>query len=112
MITPDTTVSIALVMMGISALGNAASIYGILRTKSKDDTSKDIESIKNFTEIKVTLDIVRKSVNDLALKADKQSETTQEIGRSISMCNGRIDLLEMTVDQLSDRVKNLEGDEK
>ncbi len=108
----DATISIALILGIISALGVIVSIYLGLKKEHKEEDSRLIENAREFTKLNVKLDNFTSTMNELVKKSERSINELKDMDVAVIRCTERIETLFKYKDDHEKRLQKLEdGDE-
>jgi hypothetical protein len=104
----DATVSIALILGIISALGVMVSIYlGIKKAHTEED-ERIVENAREFTKLNVKLDNFTSTMNELVKKSERSVTELNALDVSVMKCSERIETLFKYKDDHEKRLQKLE----
>lgn len=109
--TPQTTVTISLIISIISAFGVVVSIMHTFKTDHEADSKKELKVERNFVEVKVRLETLTEAVNKVARDNDKSVDELKTIREEFVKQGERIETLFKYKDDHENRLRKLE-DEK
>lgn len=99
----------------VCLFANFVTMYGVFRTKNKDDTDKDIKTETSLATINMKLDELSRNLSDISKKSDTSSASLIEVQKILIQVNSDIenhtkelkDHAKM-LDELSVKLENLE----
>ena len=106
--TPETTVSIALIFSVIAAIGTISTIVSTIKRDREAETNKQIEIEKNFVKIKVKLDDMLENMRKISKSAEDNAERIKEMNGVLIQCTERIQTLFKRSDDHERRLNDLE----
>lgn len=106
--SPNTTISLSLLCSFVTMIGCIVTIYGVFRTKTKDNTAKELNIEKNFVKINMKLDEFCRNISDLVKKADASATTMSEVQRTLVAVDGRLSNHDHVLDTHEMRLRELE----
>lgn len=106
----DTTVSIALILGIISALGVIASIYLGLRKQHTEDDNRLVENAREFTKLNIKLDNFTATMNELVKKSERSINDLNRMDAQMIRCSERIETLFNYKDDHEKRLQKLESE--
>ena len=106
--TPETTVSIALIFSVIAAIGTISTIVSTIKKDRDAETSKQIEIEKNFVKINVKLDDMLENMRKISKSAEDNAERIKEMNGVLIQCTERIQTLFKRSDDHERRLNDLE----
>lgn len=99
----------------VCLFANCVTMYGVFRTKNKDDTEKDVKTETSLATINMKLDELSRNLTDISKKSDTSSANLIEVQKILIQVNSDIDshskeLKEhaKTLDELSGKLEHLE----
>jgi peptidoglycan hydrolase CwlO-like protein len=115
--TADSTISLALIFLILTGLGNIVSIWAtfhnqnVNRAKEQNtdiekEHQKELNNEKNFLKINMKLEEFGRCLRDIAKSSDKTSEVLNEIQTHIVKLDGKVDNHEDRISQLEERFKS------
>ena len=115
--TADSTISLALIFLILTGLGNLVSIWATFHNqnvnRAKEQTTdiekehqKELNNEKNFLKINMKLEEFGRCLRDIAKSSDKTSEVLNEIQTHIVKLDGKVDNHEDRISQLEERFKS------
>lgn len=108
MLTPETTVSIALIFSVIAAIGTISTIVSTIKRDREAETNKQVEIEKNFVKINVKLDDMLETIRKISKNADENAERIKEMNGVLIQCSERIQTLFKRSDDHERRINDLE----
>lgn len=116
-ITADSTISLALIFMILTGLGNLVSIWATFHNQNMNrekeqntdiekEHQKELNNEKNFLKINMKLEEFGRCLRDIAKSSDKTSEVLNEIQTNIVKLDGKVDNHEDRISQLEERFKS------
>lgn len=106
--TPETTVSIALIFSVIAAIGTISTIVSTIKRDREAETNKQIEIEKNFVKINVKLDDMLENMRKISKSAEDNAERIKEMNGVLIQCTERIQTLFKRSDDHERRLNDLE----
>ena len=109
MIAPDTTISLALIISSISAIG---TIYTIIRGRKGDselEKQRAVDMATNFAKIDVKLTELNAKTSETNKAMEKLDEKIDTMNDRMSRQDERINSLFKSYDQITKRIDRLEG---
>lgn len=107
---PDATVSVALILGIISAIGVIVSIYLGLHKQHTEDDNRLVENAREFTKLNVKLDNFTATMNELVKKSERSVNEQKEMSVDLIRCSERIETLFKYKDDHERRLKKLEDE--
>jgi peptidoglycan hydrolase CwlO-like protein len=115
--TADSTISLALIFLILTGLGNLVSIWATFHNQNvnreKEQTTdiekehqKELNNEKNFLKINMKLEEFGRCLRDIAKSSDKTSDVLNEIQTHIVKLDGKVDNHEDRISQLEERFKS------
>ena len=108
MLTPETTVSIALIFSLIAAIGTISSIVSTIKKDREAETNKQVEIEKNFVKINVKLDDMLENIRKISKSSEDNAERIKEMNGVLIQCTERIQTLFKRSDDHERRINDLE----
>lgn len=116
-ITADSTISLALIFLILTGLGNLVSIWATFHNQNvnrekeqntdiEKEHQKELNNEKNFLKINMKLEEFGRCLRDIAKSSDKTSEVLNEIQTHIVKLDGKVDNHEDRISQLEERFKS------
>lgn len=96
--------SILVPLIGLFA--NCVTMYGVFRTKNKDDTEKDVRTETSLATINMKLDELSRNLTDISKKSDTSSANLIEVQKILIQVNSDID---SHAKELKDHAKMLDA---
>lgn len=109
MISPESTVSIALIFSIIAAFGTVAGIITNVRKNIKDTSDQRMDMTRNFTKLEVKIDEYHKTNQEVARKLEANDKTMQELAKKLVAHAERIESLNKITDEHEQRIKRVES---
>ena len=106
--TPETTVSIALIFSVIAAIGTISTIVSTIKRDREAETNKQIEIEKNFVKINVKLDDMLENMRKISKSSEDNAERIKEMNGVLIQCTERIQTLFKKSDDHERRLNDLE----
>ena len=111
--TPETSISIALIISLVSIICTVINTFGSDSERRKNSERIDQEDRlgieKNFVKINVKLDSFMDTTNSIARGQEKSNEALQDLNAKMIQANDRIETLYHYNDDHEQRIKHLEG---
>ena len=116
-ITADSTISLALIFLILTGLGNLVSIWATFHnqkvnlvkeqnTDIEKEHQKELSNEKNFLKINMKLEEFGRCLREIEKSSDKTSEVLNEIQTHIVKLDGKVDNHEDRISQLEERFKS------
>lgn len=112
MLTPDTTVSIALIVSLIAIVSQISTMVANHRKQSGEKEREKIDIEKNFLKTNVKLDTFGQSLNTMLRNQEKSADNLQSLSEQIIKCNERVETLFRYHKNHEERIKKLEDEVK
>lgn len=106
--TPETTVSIALIFSVIAAIGTISTIVSTIKRDRDAETNKQIEIEKNFVKINVKLDDMLETIRKISKSSEDNAERIKDMNGVLIQCTERIQTLFKKSDDHERRLNDLE----
>ena len=106
--TPETTVSIALIFSVIAAIGTISSIVSTIKKDRDAETNKQIEIERNFVKINVKLDDMLETIRKISKSSEDNAERIKDMNGVLIQCSERIQTLFKRSDDHERRLNDLE----
>ena len=108
--TPETTISLSVILSILSAIGVIFSIVMTLKKDHREDEARRIDIAEQFAKINVKLDSFCNTMTDMGRKTEKAMDKIEGLSLSINSCNERIETLFRYHEDHEKRIANLEDD--
>lgn len=116
-ITADSTISLALIFLILTGLGNLVSIWATVHNQNvnlvkeqntdiEKEHQKELSNEKNFLKINMKLEEFGRCLREIEKSSDKTSEVLNEIQTHIVKLDGKVDNHEDRISQLEERFKS------
>ena len=106
----DTTVSVALILGIVSALGVIASIYLGFQKQHTEDDNRLVENAREFTRLNVKLDNFTATMNELVKKSERSVSDLNRVDAQLIRCTERVETLFKYKDDHEKRLQKLESE--
>lgn len=116
-ITADSTISLALIFLILTGLGNIVSIWATFHNQNvnlvkeqntdiEKEHQKELNNEKNFLKINMKLEEFGRCLREIEKSSDKTSEVLNDIQTHIVKLDGKVDNHEDRISQLEERFKS------
>ena len=106
--SPETTVSLSLIISVISAMGVIFTMAMNLKKDHREDEDRRIDNATEFAKLNIKLDTACNIINDVSKKTDNTNEEIKDISISVAKCNERVETLFKYHDEHEKRINDLE----
>lgn len=107
--TPEATISIALLFSVVAVIAQVSSIWSNHRKAEADKESDRIEIEKNFVKLNMKIDQLTETMQRLLVDDDKRGKELEEINATVIKLNQNTNTLFHYKDDHEERIKQLES---
>ena len=104
----DATISVALLLGIVSALGVMVSIYLGVKKNHNEENERIVENAREFTKLNVKIDNFTSTMNELVKKSERNGTELNALDVSMMKCSERIETLFKYKDDHEKRRQKLE----